>query len=148
MIYGGDEFETHREGNNNAWCQDNETGWVDWKAFAKNKSRFVFVKEAIAFRKAHTILHQSAELRESDYKAVGFRIFPSTESAWYAGSENTSRLLGVMYCGAYGRAPEEDIYVGYNFHWENCALALPNLPEGKIWKKLADTGENTQEPLL
>lgn len=149
MIYGGDEFGNSQEGNNNAWCQDNETGWVDWKAFSKNKSRFVFVKEAIAFRKAHKVLHQSGELKESDYKAAGFPdISFHGERAWYAGSENTSRLLGVMYCGAYGKEAEEDIYVGYNFHWENRTLALPNLPEGKVWKKFADTGENAREPFF
>ena len=81
MIYGGDEFGNSQEGNNNAWCQDNETGWVDWKAFSKNKSRFAFVKEAIAFRKAHTVLHQREELKESDYKAVDVykrqQVFPA-----------------------------------------------------------------------
>ena len=50
-----------------------------------------------------------------------------------------------MYCGAYGKGAEEDIYVGYNFHWENRTLALPNLPEGKVWKKFADTSENARE---
>ena len=37
-------------------------------------------------------------------------------------------------------AAEDDfIYIGYNFHWENRSLALPNLPEGMCWKKIADT---------
>ena len=31
MIYGGDEFANSQDGNNNAWCQDNPTGWTDWK---------------------------------------------------------------------------------------------------------------------
>lgn len=64
------------------------------------------------------------------------------ERAWYLSYENTSRLLGMMYYGAYARekedleAAEDDfIYIGYNFHWENRSLALPNLPEGMCWKK-------------
>ena len=68
------------------------------------------------------------------------------ERAWYLSYENTSRLLGMMYYGAYARekedleAAEDDfIYIGYNFHWENRSLALPNLPEGMCWKKIADT---------
>ena len=36
MIYGGDEFGNSQEGNNNAYCQDNPIGWVDWGAFRKN----------------------------------------------------------------------------------------------------------------
>lgn len=142
MIYGGDEFGNSQNGNNNAYCQDNEVGWTDWRAFPKNQGLFQFVKEAIAFRKAHSILHMGQELKESDYKAAGFPdISFHGERAWYAGHENTSRLLGVMYCGAYGKNPEEDLYVGYNFHWETRNLALPNLPEGRVWKKLADSGE-------
>lgn len=34
---------------------------------------------------------------------------------------------------------DDFIYIGYNFHWENRSLALPNLPEGMCWKKIADT---------
>lgn len=150
MIYGGDEFGNSQKGNNNAYCQDNEVGWTDWRVFQKNQKLFQFVKEAIAFRKAHSILHMGRELKESDYKAVGFPdISFHGERAWYAGWENTSRLLGVMYCGAYGgnsqEPREEDIYVGYNFHWETRSLALPNLPEGRVWKKIADSGESPEE---
>ncbi len=39
--------------------------------------------------------------------------------------------------------PSEKEYkkTGYNFHWEERSLALPNLPEGYSWKKVADTGD-------
>ena len=35
MIYGGDEFGNSQNGNNNAYCQDNQVGWIDWKALKK-----------------------------------------------------------------------------------------------------------------
>ena len=79
MIYGGDEFGNSQEGNNNAWCQDNETGWVDWKAFSKNKSRFAFVKEAIAFRKAHRFSTRERNSKRAITKQRDFRIFLFTE---------------------------------------------------------------------
>ena len=57
--------------------------------------------------------------------------------------------MGIMYCGAYAEkedGTEDDfIYVGYNFHWENRTIALPNLPEGICWKKIADTSETGEE---
>ena len=123
MIYGGDEFCNSQNGNNNAWCQDNPVGWTDWKAFRKNKNIFEFVKEAVAFRKAHPILHMEKEPKGADYLAKGFPdISFHGERAWYLNQENTSRLLGVMYCGSYAKkedGSEDDfIYVGYNFHWE------------------------------
>ena len=37
MIYGGDEIGNSQEGNNNAYCQDNATGWIDWKGLKKNE---------------------------------------------------------------------------------------------------------------
>lgn len=138
MIYAGDEIGNSQEGNNNAWCQDNETGWTDWKGLKKNETLLRFVKEAIAFRKAHPILHMAKELKGTDYEAKGYPdISFHGERAWYVSQDNTSRLFGVMYCGK----EKEFIYVAYNFHWENRQAALPNLPEGMIWVKAADTGE-------
>ena len=58
-------------------------------------------------------------------------------------SENTSRLLGIMYCGAYAHradgSEDDSIYVAYNFHWEDRIFALPNLTGHKKWKKVIDT---------
>lgn len=143
MIYAGDETGNSQEGNNNAWCQDNPVGWTDWKGLKRNDSLFQFVKNALAFRAAHPILHMAKELKGIDYLAKGFPdISFHGERAWYVSYENTSRLFGVMYYSAYEEeGKDEFIYVGYNFHWEERSLALPNLPEGYSWKKVADTGD-------
>ncbi len=65
------------------------------------------------------------------------------ERAWFLNRDNTSRLLGIMYCGAYAQkddGTEDDfLYIGMNFHWEKRNIALPNLPDGMNWKKIADT---------
>ena len=143
MIYAGDETGNSQEGNNNAWCQDNPVGWTDWKGLKRNASLFAFVKNALAFRADHPILHMSKELKGTDYLAKGFPdVSFHGERAWYVSYENTSRLFGVMYYSAYEEEEKEEfIYVGYNFHWEERSLALPNLPEGYSWKKVADTGD-------
>jgi glycogen operon protein len=54
MISGGDEFGRTQRGNNNAYCQDNEISWYDWKLLEKNAGFFRFVREMIAFRQRHT----------------------------------------------------------------------------------------------
>ena len=41
MIYGGDEIGNSQNGNNNAFCQDNQVGWIDWKGLKKNKLAMV-----------------------------------------------------------------------------------------------------------
>ena len=153
MIYGGDEIGNSQSGNNNAYCQDNAIGWIDWKGLKKNEKLLDFVKKAIAFRKEHPILHMEKELRGVDYKAKGFPdVSLHGERAWYCSAENTSRLLAVLYCGAYAEkedGTEDDfLYVIYNFHWENREVALPNLPEGKTWEKVIDTADSSENGFL
>ena len=154
MIYAGDEFGNSQGGNNNAWCQDNSTGWVDWRAAARNQRLTAFVTNAIAFRNRHPILHMHKELHGTDYLALGFPdISFHGERAWYVNVDNASRLFGVMYYDAYGcdrdeesskrqYVPEDFIYIAYNFHWEDREVALPNLPQNICWKKVIDTAED------
>ena len=149
MIYGGDEFGNSQEGNNNAYCQDNPTGWIDWKGLKKNSWLKNFVEAAIAFRREHPILHMPEELRGVDYQAKGYPdISFHGERAWYCTQDHTCRLLGVMYCGAYAQKENGEaddlIYVGYNFHWEARTIALPNLTEGMKWKKVVDTSDGEE----
>ena len=148
MIYGGDEIGNSQEGNNNAYCQDNSIGWIDWRGLRKNASMLAFVKKAVALRKAHPVLHMSESMKEADYLGKGFPDMSfHGERAWFCNMENTSRMIGVMLCGAYAKLPdgsEDDfLYTGYNFHWETRNIALPNLPEGMEWKKVMDTGDLT-----
>ena len=58
MLTAGDEFLRTQKGNNNAWCQDNETSWVDWSLAEKNKDFLRFVREMIQFRKRHPALRR------------------------------------------------------------------------------------------
>ena len=143
-LLAGDEFYNSQKGNNNAYCQDNQVGWIDWKALKKNESLFQFVKNAIAFRKEHPILHVAGEMYGVDYQTRGLPdVSLHGERAWYMNSENTSRLLGIMYCGAYAHradgSEDASIYVAYNFHWEDRIFALPNLAGYRKWKKVIDT---------
>ena len=58
MILAGDEFLRTQQGNNNAWCQDNELSWVDWTLAEKNKDFLRFTREMIWFRKRHPALRR------------------------------------------------------------------------------------------
>lgn len=142
LLYGGDEFCNTQDGNNNAYCQDNETGWVDWRLYKKNEDMVEFVRQAIAFRRKHACLHMKSEPRGTDYRAVGYPdISYHSQKAWYGGMEYSSRSLGVMYCCAYGEEkPEEKfLYLAYNLYWEEKEFALPKLPEDDAWQVLLDT---------
>ncbi|SNT68576.1 glycogen debranching protein GlgX [Paracoccus seriniphilus] len=56
MILGGDEIGNSQQGNNNAYCQDNPIGWIDWQD--PDLPFLDFCRHVIAFRKAHPILRQ------------------------------------------------------------------------------------------
>ncbi|WP_417270839.1 glycogen debranching protein GlgX [Celeribacter sp.] len=56
MILAGDELSNSQGGNNNAYCQDNEIGWVNWPE--KDDPFFTFCQQAIAFRRMHPLLRQ------------------------------------------------------------------------------------------
>ena len=56
MLLGGDEFRRTQGGNNNAYCQDNETSWIDWNNLEQHQEIYRFAQGMIAFRLAHPIL--------------------------------------------------------------------------------------------
>ncbi len=59
MLLGGDEIGRTQRGNNNAYCQDNKISWYDWNLDKSNREQFEFVRELIAFRKAHPSLRRN-----------------------------------------------------------------------------------------
>ena len=56
MLLGGDEFRRTQGGNNNPYCQDNETSWYDWACLERHREILRFTCGMIAFRRAHPIL--------------------------------------------------------------------------------------------
>jgi isoamylase len=58
MLLGGDEFRRTQRGNNNAYCQDNETSWFDWSLLDRHAEIHRFTREMILFRRAHPSLRR------------------------------------------------------------------------------------------
>lgn len=141
MLLAGDEFGNSQNGNNNPYCHDNEITWVDWNKVRSNQELTKFVQCAIAYRKAHKVLHQMQELKCADRLACGFPdlSFHGT-SAWYGDFDHANRHIGAMYYGAYAK---EDgfVYLAWNFDWQEQQLALPLLPPDTTWYKVMDTSE-------
>jgi isoamylase len=66
MLLGGDEFRRTQGGNNNAYCQDNETSWYDWGFLERHKEIVRFTRGIIAFRRAHPILGREQFYSDAD----------------------------------------------------------------------------------
>ena len=134
MIMAGDEFGNTQLGNNNAYCQDNEIGWVNWSLFNKYKEDREYIKALITFRKDHKIIVKAEPYRFTDYRSVGAPDYSyHGENAWISQIDHGRKSLGVMYCGAYAKDGEDktDIYIGYNLCANEVRLALPILPNKK-----------------
>ncbi|MCP1101511.1 isoamylase [Aequitasia blattaphilus] len=148
LILAGDEFGNSQKGNNNVYCQDNPIGWVDWSVFEKNKETYQFVKELIAFRKSHPILHSSQALIGQDQISCGVPdVSYHGESAWIVPKDIASRHFGVFYCGKLEE--DNDIYIAYNMHWLSHKFAIPAGEKAKEWYLAASTKDGVLEkPLL
>ncbi len=138
MICAGDELANTQNGNNNPYCQDNETGWVVWKETAFSREIYDFLKKIITIRNAHPILHPEREFRIMDYASCGFPdLSYHGDNAWNPKYDNHLRHIGVMICGKYARLTrtcEDDFFFfAYNMHWEDHTFALPKLPKGLKW---------------
>ena len=59
MLTAGDELGKTQRGNNNAYCQDNELGWVDWHIDEEGRSFLEFTRRLLALRRAHPALHRA-----------------------------------------------------------------------------------------
>ena len=143
-ILAGDECYNTQKGNNNVYCQDNETGWVDWSRLKTDDPLFVFVKKLIAFRKQHPCLHREEELRGMDRTACGVPdVSYHGESAWQIKNEVSSRQLGVLYSADI--PGDQECFIAYNMHWIPHAFALPSPGKGRGWKLAADTQDGILE---
>lgn len=137
-ILAGDEFANTQSGNNNVYCQDNETGWLNWNQLRRRKELWGYVRDLIALRKSHPNLHQKEILSGADRTASGLPdVSYHGESAWQAQTEMASRQLGVLY-GSVGQKDTE-CFAAYNMHWIAHEFALPTLRGQKKWHLAAET---------
>lgn len=146
MIYAGDEFGNSCGGNNNPYCQDNDVSYLDWRLVNKNKDYFEFVKNIIAFRKEHNLLHLDKPFRGKDYYSLGMPDMSyHSDKTWSLDSGVLNRHFGVMlygrYCKLSGKEIEENIFLAFNMHWNKQSMGLPTAGRGKEWKQVMCTDE-------
>ena len=155
MIVAGDEFSRTQHGNNNAYCQDSETGWVNWDMDEDGKSLLKFVKRLTKLRMAYPVLRRGRFLVGDFNEDIGVK-----DVTWLApdASEMTieqwhdrhGRCLGMLMDGRAQvsgiRRPGADatLLLIVNAHHDVVNFTLPQVPEGESWNCLLDT----DRPLL
>jgi glycogen operon protein len=152
MILAGDEMGRTQQGNNNAYCQDNETSWVNWSLSAADRELMDFVTRLIKLRHDHPVFRrrnffQGRPIRGSDIKDIHWIKPDGTEMNDKEWAQDFARSLGVYLSGdalgevdARGRAIHDDNFMLlFNAHHERLDFKLPNLCEGCAWQAVLDT---------
>ncbi len=158
MLCGGDEIAHTQRGNNNAYCQDNEISWYDWKLDDRKRKLLEFTRNLINFRKLHPNLRRRKFFQDRDVYHPSSR-----DIAWYRtdGQEMTQeqwntgwqRSLAVMLNGRtlaeadeMGEPIVDDTFlVMLNSYGEGVTYTLPQSPRNHGWKLVMNTN-NLDDP--
>ena len=140
MILMGDEVRRTQQGNNNAYCQDNEISWFDWGRVEGNRDLLRFWRRLIDFRKRHASLRRrtffDGRSNERDLQDVRWHGCRLNEPGW---DDPNARALAFTLAGFDG---EEDVHVLLNMNWEPLDFDLPPVT-GRRWHLAVDTAEAT-----
>ena len=138
MLLGGDEFRRTQRGNNNAYCQDNEVSWFDWRLLAEHSEIHRFARGMIAFRRAHPALRKEHFYTDSEIKWFGFDgATPRWADPWQK----------AFACLILGQA-EPDLFLLFNADTRAIDFYLPSLPSGKAWRLAVDTSQSSPNDLF
>ena len=136
MFVAGDESRNTQLGNNNAYCQDNEVGWLDWSKPERHADLHRFWQRIIAFRKRHPALRKNSfftgEVNKRGLKDVSWHGTVLNSPGW---GDGQARALGLTLAGF---EDDPDIHVMMNMYWEPLDMAVPMIP-GRQWTRGVDT---------
>ena len=143
MLLSGDEFANTQYGNNNAYCQDNDISYLNWKNLEKWQDLNTYVRNLIALRKAHPVLRSSSyEFGHNDtgYPELSFH----GTSPWCLNEDEPNLTFAYLYAeGTQKYCTEKTtfLYVAVNAHWEPHVFGLPIIPEGMKWHLSCDSAQ-------
>lgn len=140
MIYMGDEMGRTQNGNNNAYCHDEEWNWLDWRLAEKNEGLVRFVRLMVEFRRKHAGLRRSdwfTNRSDAQQSTISWHGVTPDDPDW---SEH-SHSIAFMITGDGRRDDRSEgaFYAAFNMHKEPLSFSLPPAPPGAHWHVLADT---------
>ena len=145
LLLGGDELGRTQDGNNNAYCQDNEVSWVDWSA--TDTGLLGFTQHLVALRRSHPVFRRHRFLTGIEAAELGWFTpagKPMTQADWADGDALT---LGVYLDGsdAPDTGPDgqplldDDFLVLVNAWWEPMSFTIPPTRPGQAWQREVDS---------
>ena len=152
MICGGDEIGRTQRGNNNAYCQDNELSWFDWKLDRSDHALLAFTQQLIALRQAHPVFRRrrffhGRHIRGAEVKDLSWFRPDGKEMTDEDWNKGYVRCLGLRLSGdaleetdSKGRPLLDDTFLLLlNAHHEPLPFTLPAHRRGVRWQLVLDT---------
>ncbi|WP_145227287.1 glycogen debranching protein GlgX [Rudaeicoccus suwonensis] len=159
MIAHGDELGRTQNGNNNVYCQDNETSWVDWDLDDDQRSLLEFTQQVIELRREHPTFRRR-RFFQGDAGRGGAN--ESGDIEWYSPSGSPmseldwrngyARTLMVFLNGEAIRTPDENgrevvddhFLLLFNGHHEDVEFTIPEQPSDSEWHVALHTADLAQ----
>ena len=154
MFVMGDEVRRSQHGNNNAYCQDNDTSWFDWNLLSKHADVLRFVKLLIERRVIRDVEHERRRLSLS-------QVLRQQKHAWHGVKLNQPDWSPFSHSIAIGGELKYEgvlAHIIFNAYWEPLEFELPPLRDGtENWWRWIDTaldppheicGWNAEKPVL
>jgi isoamylase len=155
MLCAGDEFARTQGGNNNAYCQDNELSWVDWRLRDQNSDLVDYVRRLIEIRRSHPSFRRRSFFQGRPIKGAGVKDitwltpggYEMTDEEW---SNSFAHCLGMYLAGdALGEDDDrgrplldDDFIFLLNAHHEAIEFVIPELPPSGVWRVVIDTSRS------
>jgi isoamylase len=161
MLLGGDELRRSQEGNNNAWCQNNETSWCDWALLERRADIHRFTRSLISFRLRHPTFQRPEFFngQDADHDSVPDISWFGPDGKpmeWDLAGKALACLLEGGGLPAGAERDDQSILLMFYSGSELLEFQLPPPPGGGAWYLALDTGlatpldfpEPDREPLL
>jgi glycogen operon protein len=161
MLYAGDAIGHTQNGNNNAYCQDNEISWLKWDLRPEDRDLLAFVQRMINLRKRHPVFRRRRFFQGRPIKGAEVKDILWLNSSGHEMGEEEWRNPAVHCLGMFlsGQGLEEmdergrrvtdtDFLVLMNSHHEDVPFTLPAFRQGSRWIAWMDTSrENGLRPV-
>jgi isoamylase len=153
MLLGGDEMGRTQQGNNNAYCQDNEIAWYDWSA--PDKDLLAFTSQLVAFRKAHPVFRRQRFLTGAAAASELGWFTPAGQTMTGADWSDPSALALAIYLDgsdepdrAADGSPllDDDFLVLVNAWWQPLGFTIPATRAQTTWQTAIDTYDPARPP--
>ncbi len=147
LLLGGDELGRTQGGNNNAYCQDNETSWFDWSAV--DTDLLAFTTRLLAFRRAHPVFRRRRFLTGAEASELGWYTPAGAEMTPADWTDPNALALGIYLDGSDDpdEGPDghplvdDDFLVLVNAWWEPIGFSIPVTRAGTQWQPEIDSYE-------